>query len=161
MTKVSIKVISVILCAVMVVGCCFVGCGETLTREQLLERIKTEFPEAHINEKSSEIYFYANEESSESLFINNKYSDISKQNFTINNLKSLNNTKRILNVVMPIFVPEWSSNDTSNFISISEPNDQFTQWNNQCEFYHVGSWAVYALNGKAYGYSSMNIWVQY
>ena len=52
MTKVSIKVISVILCAVMVVGCCFVGCEDDnindVTLTQLLEALKVEYPDAHI-----------------------------------------------------------------------------------------------------------------
>lgn len=158
MTKVLIKVISVILCAAMVAGCCFVGCGKALTREQLLETIKTEFPEAHVNEKSGSIYFYTDEESSESLHIyNEKYADISKEDFSIDNLKSLEDTKKIMNIVMPVFVPEWSSFDTNKFISISEPNAEFTQWENPFEFYNIGSRELHAANATA----SMHIWVRY
>lgn len=146
MTKVSIKVISVILCAVMVVGCCFVGCGNQYmpTLEQLLPHIQKEFPEAHIGafpvahlgelpeeykEKcSSVIFFFEDENKSEYLLY--QPVDTPKETTRCNfmRLSSVENTKKQINVVMPLLDHEWTDNNADELILNGEPNEDFTDW---------------------------------
>lgn len=149
MTKVSIKVISVVLCAVMMVGCCFVGCGKTLTREQLLETIKTEFPEAHINEDGVDIYFFSDENTSEYLNLNPQ-DNLLDYSFYINNLSTLENTKKILNTIMPSFSSDWNNGYTEKFISCANPNEGFTQWNNDslAGALRIGGWELVPFNSS-------------
>lgn len=149
MTKVSIKVVSVILCAVMVVGCCFVGCGKTLTREQLLERIKTEFPEAHIGESDRYIYFFSDENTSEYLNLHPQ-DNLLDYSFYIDNLSTLENTKKILNTIMPSFLSDWNNGYTEKFITCADPNEDFTQWNNYslAGALRIGGWELVPISSS-------------
>lgn len=159
MTKVSIKIISVILCAVMVVGCCFTGCGKTLTREQLLESIKTEFPEAHIGESDRNIYFFSDEDTSEYLNLSPQ-DNLLDFDFRIENINSLENTKKILNAVMPLLSGDWNNGYTEKFISCAEPNEDFTQWNNDslAGSLRIGGWELVPFNSSETGLID-DIWV--
>lgn len=148
-----VKVVSVLLCAVLVVGCCFVGCesAPSLTREELLEIIQDDFPEAHIgtspySENSEILFFFEDESSSECMTIpQNPEKDIDR--FSIDRLSSMKNTIKILNSVMPNFIPEWTVNDTDSFIELAEPNETFTEWNNEPALYKIGEHHVFVANG--------------
>lgn len=150
-----VKVVSVLLCAVLVVGCCFVGCesDSSLTREELLEIIQDDFPEAHIgtspySENGEILFFFEDESSSECMTIpQNPEEDIDIYLVSIYRLSSMENTIKILNSVMPNFIPEWTVNDTDSFIELAEPNETFTEWNNEPALYKIGEHHVYAANG--------------
>lgn len=174
MTKVSIKVISVILCAVMVVGCCFVGCRQDtiLTLSQLLDEINEYFPEAHINTcpNSDELYcifFYKDEERSPFLDagINKNNIDtknISRSNFELHRLKSKEDIIKILNTIMPNFINGWNENDSNSFVSIAKPNADFTEWENSHHSYEVADRKITPVDHRSldsYRYEGLSVFV--
>lgn len=147
-----VKVVSLLLCAVLVAGCCLVGCDSTpsLTREELLEVIQDDFPEAHIgtspySEDGESLFLFEDESSSECMSIpQNSEDNIEKVN--IYRLSSMENTIKILNSVMPNFIPEWTAADADNFIDLAEPNEAFTEWNNEHALYEIEEHYVIAAN---------------
>lgn len=147
-----VKAMSLLLCAVLVAGCCLVGCNSTpsLTREELLEVIQEDFPEAHIgaspySEDGEILFFFEDESSSECMSIPQNSED-NIENVNIYRLSSMENTIKILNSVMPNFIPEWTAADTDNFIDLAKPNETFTEWNNEPALYKAGKCYVYAAH---------------
>lgn len=164
MTKVSIKVISVIMCAVMVVGCCFTGCGQRkvndVTLRQLYDALKTEYPDAHIF--SGTVYNDDGEievgESTE-IFLSdgckgtyvgrfmfdygdldeyNTSNDLRKTDIQIENIKTESDFINILNAIMPLYCDNWDKGTTDSCLKHCEPNADFTKWENPQSFVYEG-----------------------
>lgn len=168
MTK-TIKIISVLLCAVMVVSCCFVGCNttteiESLTFTQLLENLKEYFPEAHIApypeyeyHDISCIFFYEDETTSPFLRGINKNGidteNILKKSFRLCGLKSQEDTIKILNATMPNFIKDWKDYDTNSFLSTARPNIDFTVWEKALCAYEISGIKVIPVNDPLFGLS--------
>ena len=146
MTKVSIKVVSVVLCAVMVVGCCFTGCDKEpeLTLTKILESIKDEFPKAHIGlepyAKVHEVLFFREDE------LSSEFLDGEDDFFLLQNLINIDDTKNILSAIMPKIVFSWGDNDTEKLIIGAKPNESFTEWGLDYKTYEIESWRIYACN---------------
>lgn len=173
MAKVLIKVISIALCAVMVVGCCFVGCNTVTVNDvslaQLFEALKTEYPDAHIF--SGTVYNDSGEieigESTE-IFLSdgckgtyvgrflfdygdlNEYNtsnDLRKNDIQIKNIKTESDFMRILNVVMPLYCNKWNKETTNSCLEHCKPNADFTKWENPKSFVYGGI-KIYGINSN-------------
>ena len=146
MTKVSIKVVSVVLCAVRVGGCCFTGCDKEpeLTLTKILESIKDEFPKAHIGlepyAKVHEVLFFREDE------LSSEFLDGEDDFFLLQNLINIDDTKNILSAIMPKIVFSWGDNDTEKLIIGAKPNESFTEWGLDYKTYEIESWRIYACN---------------
>ena len=153
MTKKPVRMLSLILAAVLLVVCCFTGCGETLTIEEFCEMVKEDFPEAHITEdavgkrKGEHLYFFEDEKTSE-YFHSTAYNPSENLyerggfGFLIRQLKNKENTEKILNSIMPLIIKNWSSANTIKVISLGNPNDDFTKWQGEDGNDEDGSVAV-------------------
>lgn len=173
MTKVSIKVVSVILFVVMIVGFCFAGCDNQYmpTLEQLLPHIQNEFPEAHIGafpvnhlgelaeeykEKCSSVIFFFDDES-ESEYLLYQPVDTPEETARCNfmRLSSVENTKKQINVVMPLLDQEWTDSDADELISNGEPNEDFTDWSTGgSAVFTIRSWGFLMVSDKR------GMWIQ-
>ena len=129
MTKKSIRILSLILVAVLLVVCCFTGCGEknktlAYTNDQLCDIIKEEFPEAHVSKDHSRIIFFFDDERNSEYLLTGPL-------IVIENLKSAENTKKILNTVMPIYAESWTSFDADEFLSVAGSSEDFKRWEDE------------------------------
>ena len=148
MTKKSVRMLSLILAAALLVVCCLSGCGDTLTIEELCEMVKEDFPEAHVAEVEitdklddgtlqtftpRRLFFFKDEATSEYL-TDETFRNGDRAMFSFYNLRSAENTRKILNAVMPIIVDGWTTSDTEDIISEGNPNEDFTKWMNENGF---------------------------
>lgn len=162
MTKVSIKVVSVILFVVMIVGFCFAGCDNQYmpTLEQLLSHIQKEFPEAHISATPDEeysdecplaVFFFDNESESEYLLYLPSDSPDETAYCSFMKLTSLDNTKKLLNAVMPLLDNEWTNDNTNELITKANPNEEFTDW---FYMYNIHRWGLICWSDNS------GMWIQ-
>lgn len=161
MTKASIKVISVLLCAVLIVCGCIVfgGCSvsNALGQAQLLSKIQNDFPEAHIGDNRDEetaeeyslvIYLYNDEEKEEYLlYLPQGTEDLTPRCIFIN-LLSEERTKNIVNVVMPCLIEEWTTEDTDTVIEAGNANDDFTEWTGVYSYLEYGWGFIMGCNNE-------------
>lgn len=115
MTKISIKIISVIMCAVMVVGCCFVGCEEKpqykeVTKQEVYEAFKAEYPDAEIVGEDHKLYLKPD---SEYPYVGNYWLDLNSTatpiGFSLDATTS-DDTKKMINILMGVFY-DWTNAD--------------------------------------------------
>lgn len=125
MTKVSIKVISVILCAVMVVGCCFVGCDgkpqyNEITRQEIYDAFKRLYPDARLEPDEHNLYLSKN---SKYPCIGNYWMDLESVAipeefsfwFSCSDDNADNDLKKCLNCYLSLFYDDWSEENLYEF----------------------------------------------
>ena len=140
MTKKSIRILSLILAAALLVACCLSGCGEermtiAYTTDQLCDMIKEEFPEAHVNKDNSNIIFFFDDEQNSERLLSGPPTCVLV--IFIENLKNAENTKKILNTVMPIYAESWTPSDADEFLSVARPSDDFKRWEDEDAYIEV------------------------
>lgn len=162
-----VKVVSLLLCAVLVAVSCLVGCEQdttpSLTIEELLEVIQEDFPEAHIPDASmSNSYSYNGYSGIDKKIAIGKYEkkcpwflsyqpsstdkDIGFSSFKLTRLSGWDETIKLMNTILPVFIENWDESDTLYVMCVSEPNDQFTEWGDEYEICEKSGWRVFALN---------------
>lgn len=149
-----VKAMSLLLCAVLVAVSCLVGCDSTpsLTREELLEVIQEDFPEAHISNGyydeslENKIAIREDEKNCEWFVSYSKTNDISRESFDLRKLFDRDATKELMNTILPVFIEKWDESDTLQVMILSKPNGQFTEWGDEYEIYEKSGWRVFAIN---------------
>ena len=130
MVKKSMRVIIVMLCAVMVVCGCFAGCKEKpqykeVTKQEVYEAFKAEYPDAEIVGEDHKLYLNANYEYP---CIGNYWLDLDSnaipEGFTLY-CKHYDEAKNITNIFMKVFYDSKES-DLEDLLNYYEIDDEGT-----------------------------------
>lgn len=130
-----VKVVSVLLCAVLVVGCCLVGCEQDkrptdyneITKQDVYDAFKELYPDAELDAEEHELYLnkygsYPMNKDGQYPIIANSWLDIEKK--AIPNefgfyFKITNTTREdidtVVNLYMSLFYDDWTDDNLSEF----------------------------------------------
>lgn len=147
-----VKVVSVLLCAVLVAGCCLVGCDQDkrptdyneITKQDVYDAFKELYPDAELNAEEHEMYL---NKDGKYPIIGNYWLDIEDKatpnefNFYI---KSAEDVEPILNCYMKLFYDDWSDDNMEEFYEFYTITDDSVE-DNYSEDYTFHGWSFHVF----------------
>lgn len=142
-----VKAMSLLLCAVVVAGCCLVGCEQDkrptdyneITKQDIYDAFKELYPDAELNAEEHKLYL---NKDGEYPIIGNYWLDLDSvaipEEFSFN-IKSAEDVETILNCYMKLFYDDWTDDNMEEFFEFYTITDDSVE-DNYSEDYEFHGW---------------------
>lgn len=142
-----VKAMSLLLCAVLVAGCCLVGCDQDkrptdyneITKQDVYDAFKELYPDAELDAKEHDLYLNVN---GRYPIVSNYWLDLDNVAFPDGFQLRFNETSEletVLNCYMKLFYDDWSDDNMEEFYEFYTITDDSAE-KNYSENYTFHGW---------------------